>query len=102
MHSFCQTKPETYSDTKAFEGISAVERPLFSKAALRCPECDSIIYSRKSKLCGVCSATLPEEFHLTRQEEARLKQMLEAERNRHRQWLTRYFNGAMSCLAFSD
>jgi len=30
---------------------------------LRCPECGSIVYSRRALLCGVCGKRLPEEFH---------------------------------------
>jgi hypothetical protein len=31
----------------------------------KCPTCNSIIYSRKHKLCGQCGATLPPELLLT-------------------------------------
>jgi uncharacterized Zn finger protein (UPF0148 family) len=30
-----------------------------------CPTCGSVIYSRRAKLCGVCSALLPEELRIT-------------------------------------
>ena len=32
---------------------------------LHCPSCGSVIYSRRGKLCGVCSAPLPEELRIT-------------------------------------
>jgi hypothetical protein len=32
---------------------------------LHCPACGSIIYSRRSKLCGICDAPLPEELRIT-------------------------------------
>jgi transcription initiation factor TFIIIB Brf1 subunit/transcription initiation factor TFIIB len=31
----------------------------------KCPACQSIIYSRKQKVCGQCGAALPPEMHLT-------------------------------------
>lgn len=32
---------------------------------VHCPACGSVIYSRRAKLCGVCSAPLPEELRIT-------------------------------------
>jgi len=31
----------------------------------RCPNCNSPIYSRKNKICGVCEKLLPEELLLS-------------------------------------
>jgi hypothetical protein len=31
----------------------------------RCPNCNSPIYSRKNKICGVCEKPLPEELLLS-------------------------------------
>jgi transcription initiation factor TFIIIB Brf1 subunit/transcription initiation factor TFIIB len=31
----------------------------------KCPTCQSIIYSRKQKVCGQCGAALPPELRLT-------------------------------------
>jgi hypothetical protein len=33
--------------------------------AKHCPTCGSVIYSRRAKLCGVCSAPLPVELRIT-------------------------------------
>ena len=32
---------------------------------VHCPACGSVIYSRRAKLCGVCSARLPDELRIT-------------------------------------
>jgi hypothetical protein len=56
---------------------------------VRCPECDSIVYSRRHKLCGVCSQPLPEELLFSSFEAHRVEALLIDERRRHRQWLER-------------
>lgn len=55
----------------------------------RCPYCDSIIYSRRSKLCGVCDQTLPEEMRFDPTEAERIEQLLVRERIRHKRWMER-------------
>lgn len=61
----------------------------------RCPACGSIIYSRRHRLCGVCSQPLPKEFLFTASEARQIGALLEAERARHRQWCSR-FVGSMN------
>ncbi len=39
----------------------------------RCPHCQSLIYSRKNKICGVCEKPLPEEVLLNDEQIAFLK-----------------------------
>src|SRR5262249_54042175 len=39
--------------------------PVVPEEGFRCPQCQALIYSRKSKLCGQCGATLPRELVLT-------------------------------------
>jgi predicted amidophosphoribosyltransferase len=39
----------------------------------RCPHCQSPIYSRKQKICGVCEKPLPEELLLSEKQTAFLK-----------------------------
>jgi predicted nucleic acid-binding Zn ribbon protein len=58
-------------------------------AGNRCPHCQSIIYSRKAKLCGVCSQPIPNELRFSEDEARRVQSILETERNRHRQWVSR-------------
>lgn len=57
--------------------------------AHRCPDCDSPVYSRRLKVCGVCGNELPREIRLTLDEAERVDQLLKAERERHRRWLQR-------------
>jgi pyruvate-formate lyase-activating enzyme len=39
----------------------------------RCPYCQAPIYSRKTKICGVCEKTLPAELLLSGEQAAFLK-----------------------------
>jgi hypothetical protein len=56
----------------------------------RCPACQSIIYSRRNKLCGVCSQPLPHALLFTHAEAAQVEQLLRSEQARHRQWLKQH------------
>jgi hypothetical protein len=48
----------------------------------RCPACNSVIYSRRARLCGVCSAPVPEELRITGEQAKKIGDMVkEAERN---------------------
>jgi len=55
----------------------------------RCPECRSVIYSRRQRVCGLCGHPVPEELLFSPAEARRLEQLLDAERNRHRTWMER-------------
>jgi predicted nucleic acid-binding Zn ribbon protein len=63
---------------------------------LRCPHCNSIIYSRRSKLCGLCSHALPKEFLFNSSEAQRIENILRTEQRRHRQWMSKNFREAVS------
>jgi hypothetical protein len=56
---------------------------------LRCPHCESIIYSRRSKRCGVCDCQLPEELLFSPEETQRIERLMQSERERHRRWMTK-------------
>lgn len=52
-----------------------------------CPQCHSIIYSRRSRRCGFCEATLPKSLHFTEEQRAKIeKEMIESEKN-HREMM---------------
>jgi predicted nucleic acid-binding Zn ribbon protein len=51
-----------------------------------CPSCDSIIYSRRHRLCGVCGQVLPEDCRFTATEAETVEMLLKSERERHRAW----------------
>jgi hypothetical protein len=55
----------------------------------RCPRCDSIVYSRRQKLCGVCEEALPADCRFSAGEANRVECVLRAELQRHRAWLSR-------------
>jgi predicted nucleic acid-binding Zn ribbon protein len=59
------------------------------RAEHRCPTCQSIVYSRRHRLCGVCSEPLPEEFLFSVTEARRVEELIESDRQRHRRWLAR-------------
>jgi len=48
----------------------------------RCPHCNAPIYSRKNKICGVCEKPLPPEFLLSDEQVAALRQQMDAEEKR--------------------
>ena len=54
---------------------------------LHCPACDSIVYSRRHRLCGVCGQLLPEACLFTATEVEKVEMLLRTERQRHRAWL---------------
>ena len=43
----------------------------------RCPDCGSVIYSRKNGLCGVCGKRLPDSLLFTPAERAVVDQQME-------------------------
>jgi len=54
-----------------------------------CPSCDSIVYSRRHRRCGVCELVLPKSLLFTRNEAEQVDELLRIERQRHRNWMTR-------------
>ena len=52
----------------------------------RCPHCQSPIYSRKQKICGVCEKPLPEELLLSEKQIATLKKQDEAMEKRAKEF----------------
>ena len=74
-------------------GQTSLTRQLTSPAVTRhCPECRSIIYSRRHKLCGVCACELPREFLFSVEEASRLQNLLRNEQARHREWMRKSLN----------
>jgi hypothetical protein len=79
---------------------SLLTRQISSPNPARCPHCDSIIYSRRNRLCGVCSQALPEEFLFTPREARRVEQILRIEQLRHKQWMHRVCQRAAEFAQF--
>jgi transcription initiation factor TFIIIB Brf1 subunit/transcription initiation factor TFIIB len=52
----------------------------------KCPKCQSIIYSRRHKVCGQCGAKLPTELLLTEAQVRALDKQLAAEKKRAREF----------------
>ena len=76
-----QTPPISLNGTISFPvfGVGPRER--------HCPSCDSIIYSRRHRLCGVCGQSLPKDCLFTATEAEKVEMLLRTERQRHRAWL---------------
>jgi len=55
-----------------------------------CPFCESIIYSRRHKLCGVCAQELPEEFLFNPEQAQNVALLVREEQQRHRAWMQRF------------
>jgi hypothetical protein len=51
------------------------------------PSCDSIVYSRRHRLCGACGQVLPEDCLFTATEAESVEMLLRNEQKRHRAWL---------------
>lgn len=64
-------------------------RQLVQKNKFKCPQCTSIIYSRKSRFCGVCGTTLPESFLFNAAERELLTRTMSRERTLHREWISK-------------
>lgn len=62
---------------------------LATRNNFKCPSCSSIVYSRKSRYCGVCGQHLPASFLFSKAERESVSSLMQAERARHRQWLSR-------------
>jgi hypothetical protein len=76
------------------EAVDLHDSNLFSRGVKvqrerRCPNCDSIIYSRRHKACGVCAEPLPLACLFSVQEAESVERLLDEERGRHRKWLQR-------------
>jgi hypothetical protein len=69
-----------------FPLVRQVARP---RPELRCPRCDSILYARRHKLCGVCGEELPAALLFSAAEASRVRETLVAERQKHRAWIDR-------------
>ena len=57
--------------------------------ALKCPRCESVIYSRSNRLCGLCGEALPEGLLFSAAESRRIKNILNSEKRRHKGWMLR-------------
>jgi hypothetical protein len=52
-----------------------------------CPSCDSIVYTRRHRLCGACGQVLPDNCRFTDDEAQNVEILVRTERQRHRVWL---------------
>ena len=75
-----------------FPGSDLFSRGVKAQAERRCPHCNAIIYSRRHKLCGVCSEPLPLTCLFSTEEAQSVASRLSEERARHRKWLHRFDN----------
>jgi hypothetical protein len=89
---------EAGGETSVFalrEFNSDVESPLSlrqqrlsaTRLQARCPHCNSIIYSRRHKLCGVCNEHLPESCLFDDLQARNVEETMQEDRRKHRAWL---------------
>ena len=71
---------------------SIFARGVKTEAERRCPHCDSVVYSRRHKLCGVCSEPLPEACLFSEAQAQNVRTMVQEERQRHRVWLQKFWS----------
>ena len=62
-------------------------------SAAKCPHCESIIYSRRNKLCGVCGEVLPPGLLFSPSEARRIEKLLQSEKLKHKGWMHRIVAG---------
>src|SRR5256885_5449679 len=81
MRTSIQTLPVSSGHQNLFPriGVEPNER--------HCPSCDSVVYSRRHRLCGVCGQVLPDGCLFTVSEAQNVEMLLRTERQRHRAWL---------------
>jgi predicted nucleic acid-binding Zn ribbon protein len=76
-----QSLPVLFDSQNSFVSIGVKPRER------HCPSCDSIVYSRRHRLCGVCGEALPTDCLFTATEAENVEMLLRTERQRHRAWL---------------
>src|SRR2546429_9722504 len=76
---------------QAVPGVPAGQNPFFrigvKPLERRCPSCDSIVYSGRHRLCGLCGQVLPADCLFTATEAQNVEMLLRTERQRLRAWL---------------
>ena len=77
---------DTFKELSGLPLVRIIARP---KPQLRCPSCDSILYTRRHRKCAVCEQDLPDELLFSETEALRIKTLLLTEQQKHRNWLDR-------------
>ena len=67
-------------------------RGVKTEAERRCPHCNSVVYSRRHKLCGVCAEPLPAAVLFSEAQAQNVRSIVDEERQRHRVWLQKFWN----------
>ena len=62
------------------------------EAQRRCPHCNSVVYSRRHKLCGVCAEPLPAACLFSDEQAQVVRSLVSEERERHRVWLQKFWS----------
>jgi hypothetical protein len=83
---WCELETRNYPAATAPQLYARVGAPAQQR---HCPFCDSIIYSRRHKLCGVCAQQLPEQMLFNAEQADSVTSILRDEQRRHRAWLHR-------------
>jgi hypothetical protein len=77
---------DAWNQEPAWTVVRQIARP---QPQVRCPSCNSILYTRRHKRCGVCEEELPEALLFSVVEASRVKELLRAEQQKHRAWMNK-------------
>lgn len=87
-----QARAEPVDWSKNGNAVAYTRSLVSDTKPLRCPSCESIVYSRRSQWCGACGEKLPSEYQFSPSEAQRIENLLRVERERYRKWRERMFN----------
>src|SRR5437870_993131 len=82
-----QTEQPQQASFSAAAGI--LSRMGIRQLQKRCPRCESIVYSRRNILCGVCGHILPSACLFAPHEAQKIEQIIERDRQRYKKWVKR-------------
>ena len=85
--AFCES--EAPGTAEAGAAVNLFARIGVQPQVRRCPICESIIYSRRHKLCGVCCGELPDECLFDPAQAESVSALIKEERAQHRTWMRR-------------
>jgi hypothetical protein len=70
------------------EAVGILSRIGIRQVQKRCPRCESIVYSRRNILCGICGHA--ERLLIrTARKRKKVEQLIETDRQRYRKWVKR-------------
>src|SRR5687768_1524199 len=81
-----------FDEVRTIPSAEFFSRGVSAQPERRCPCCNSVIYSRRHAVCGVCAEPLPAGCVFSPEEARSVEVRLNEERDRHRKWMQRFGN----------